>query len=255
MHITLVFTSSLLALSLIFGESVQGQETAEGLMKKGDVFYARLSPKEALKFYLPAEKLEPQNVGLLVRIARQYRHLVTESSDDTSKERYARTAIAYADRAVALAPNDPEAQLAAAVSHAKVLAFENISERLATSRVIKQAAEKTIQLDPKNDLGWQVLGRYYFAYADVSALKRALAQIKYGKLPAATFDDAARCFEKALALNPNRLMHYIELGRTYARLDRTQEARTLITKGLAMPEIEKDDPETKQLGRDVLKSL
>ena len=86
-------------------------------------------------------------------------------------------------------------------------------------------------------------------------VRRALGTVRYGKIPAATYADAARCFEKAIVLNPNRLMHYIELGRTYAKLKRTDEARKLITKALAMPNTEKDDPETKQFGREILKTL
>ena len=50
-------------------------------------------------------------------------------------------------------------------------------------------------------------------------------------------------------------MHYVELGCTYAKMDRTAEARKFITKGLGMAETEKDDPETKQKGRQVLDKL
>ena len=88
-----------------------------------------------------------------------------------------------------------------------------------------------------------------------STVKRALAQIAYGKLPSAKYEDAERCFEKAIALNTNRLMHYIELGRTYAKMGRDAEARQFITQGLGMPETEKDDPETKKLGQQTLKKL
>jgi tetratricopeptide (TPR) repeat protein len=86
-------------------------------------------------------------------------------------------------------------------------------------------------------------------------VKRAFAQVAYGKLPSAKHEDAVRCFEKAIELNPDRLMHYIELGRTYALMDRDSEARKFIAKGLAMPETEKDDSETKNLGRQTLKKL
>jgi tetratricopeptide (TPR) repeat protein len=82
-----------------------------------------------------------------------------------------------------------------------------------------------------------------------------LARLAYGKLPPAKYEDAVPCFEKAIALNPNRLMHYIELGRTYAEMGRDADARKFITRGLAMPETEKDDPETKNLGRQILKTL
>ena len=86
-------------------------------------------------------------------------------------------------------------------------------------------------------------------------MKRALAQIVYSQLPAAKYEDAERCFKKAIALNPNRVMHYIELGRTYAAMGRKAEARKFITKGLALPETEKDDPATKNLGRQILTKL
>jgi len=112
-----------------------------------------------------------------------------------------------------------------------------------------------ITLDPNSDLGWHILGRWYLALADVGTVKRALARVVYGKLPPAKCEEAVRCFKEAIELNPNRLMHYIELGRTYAQMGRDAEARKFITKGLAMPETEKDDPETKNLGQQILKKL
>ncbi len=242
-------------LSLLFSAAAFADEPADALIKKGDVFYNRLQPSEALKFYLPAEKLEPENVPLLVRIARQYRHLQCECSDKDQKAKWAGVAVTYADRAVKLAPNDPDAQLSVAVSYGKLLPFQSTQQQLNCSRTIKAAAEKTIELDPQGDLAWQVLGRYYYGYADVSAVRRALGTLRYGKIPTAKFEDAAKCFEKAIELNPNRLMHYIELGRTYAKMNRTSEARKMITKGLSLPNTEKDDPEVKQMGREVLKSL
>ena len=232
-----------------------GSESAPELIQKGDVFYDKLQPADALKFYLPAEKLDSNNVRLLVRIARQYRHLMSDATNTSEKLHLGKTAVDYSRRAVALAPDDPEAQLALAISYGKMLPFEETKEKIATSRLIKIAVDKAIALDPNNDLAWQVLGRWYLALADVGGLKRALAQVKYGKLPPAKYEDAVRCFEKAIELNPNRLMHYIELGRTYALMDRDADARKFITKGLAMPETEKDDPETKNLGRQVLKKL
>ena len=244
------------AATLVFGAGlVRATGPADDLIKKGDVFYARLLPEEALKFYLPAETLEPNNASLLVRISRQYRHLMSDAPKRDEKLRLGGIAVSYSRRAVALAPNDPEAQLSVAISYGKVLPLQGNSEGVESSRVIKVAAERVIKLDPRNDLGWHVLGRWYLNMADVGAVKRALAQVVYGKLPPATNEDAARCFERAIALNPNRLMHYVELGRTYARMGRTDDARKFIMKGLGMAETEKDDPETKSKGREVLEKL
>ena len=106
-------------------------ESAEELIQKGDVFYDKLQAAEALKFYLPAEKLDPNNVRLLVRIAREYRHLMSDATNASEKLQLGNTAVDYAQRAVALAPNDPETQLALAISYGKMLPFEETKQQIA----------------------------------------------------------------------------------------------------------------------------
>jgi tetratricopeptide (TPR) repeat protein len=255
MHFGLLNNALLVALALALMSTALGGESAEEMIRKGDIFYDKLQAAESLQFYLPAERLDSNNVRLLVRISRQYRHLMSDAAKISEKRQLGITAVDYAQRAAALAPNDPETHLALAISYGKLLPIEETKQQIATSRLIKIAADKVIALDPTNDLAWQVLGRWYLGLAEIGGVKRALAQVKYGKLPPAKYEDAVRCFEKAIALNPNRLMHYIELGRTYAKMGRDADARKFITKGLAMPETEKDDPETKQLGRQILKKL
>jgi tetratricopeptide (TPR) repeat protein len=236
----------LLFCGTVFGE---GSTSADELIQKGDAFYAKLEAADALKFYLSAEKLEPNNVRLLVRISREYRHLMSDAAKPEEKLNLGGTALMYAKRAVSLAPNDPEAQLAVAISYGKLQPFESNREKLDAARIIKDAVDRVIKLDPRNDLGWHILGRWHMGFAEVSPAKRSLALLTYGKLPNSTYEDAAKCFEKAIEMNPNRLMHYIFLGRAYARMGRTNDARRLITQGLAMRETEKDDPETKIKGK------
>lgn len=243
-----------LAILLLASAWARG-ETAEELIKKGDVHYEKLQAAEALKYYLPAEKLDPDNARLLVRIAREYRHLMSDAPKQAEKVRLGEIAVEYSKRAAALAPKDPEAHLALAISYGKLLPLQGSKEQVNNSRLIKNSADKVIALEPGNDLAWHVLGRYYLVLADVGAVRRALAQVVYGTLPPAKHEDAVRCFSKAIELKPNRLMHYVELGRTYAQMGQDAEARKFITKGLAMQETEKDDPETKERGRQLLAKL
>ena len=245
----------IVAANLFFAAPGRPAESADALIQQGNVYYDKLQPAEALKYYLPAEKLDPRNVDLLVRIARQYRHLMSDASDKAEKLHLGTTAVNYSQRAVGLAPNDPETQLAVAISYGKLLPFVSSKEQITDSRIMKIAVDKVLALDSNNDLGWQILGRWYLGLAEVSPMKRALAQMVYGKLPPANYEDAERCFEKAIQLNPNRLMHFISLGRTYADMGRCTDARRCLTKGLAMPNTEKDDPETKEKGRELLAKL
>jgi tetratricopeptide (TPR) repeat protein len=249
------FRAFLGIVALLMTPATLHAEPADELIAKGDAYYVRLQAAEALKFYLPAEKLEPNNVHLLVRISREYRHLMSDATNPEQKLGLGSTAADYAKRAASLAPNDPEAQLAVAISYGKLEPLEGNREKFEASRIIKNAADKAIKLDPSSDLGWHVLGRWHMALAEVSAFERAMAQLAYGKLPESSYEDAARCFEKAIELNPSRLMHYIELGRVYAHMGRIEDARNFITKGLAMRETEKDDPETKRQGQELLAKL
>ncbi len=230
-------------------------ESPNDLITKGDAFDIRFQAAEALQFYLPAEKLQPTNVRVLVRIARQYRHLMTDATTRDEKLRLGGIALDYAQRAAALAPNDSEAQLSIAISYGKMLPLMGTKDQTEASRHIKRTADKAIKLDARNDLAWHVLGRWHRVLSDVNTLKRGLASLIYGKLPQTTTEEAVKCFEKAIEINPNRLMHYVELGRAYAQMGRTADARRFIEKGLAMPNVEKDDPETKRRGRETLANL
>ena len=255
MRPTFLLTTLSAAAVLIFSNTGICADSAEELIRKGDGFSAKFQSTEALKNFLPAEKLDPKNAQLLVRISQQYRHLMSDAVKREDKVQLGSTAVNYALRAVALAPNDPEAHLALAISYGKVTPLLGNKEQFANSPLIKASADRSIALDPTNDLAWQVLGRWYLAVADVGGFKRAMAKVAYGSLPTATYADAVRCFEKAILLKPTRLMHHIELGRTYVQMGRKDDARKSITKGLALPETEKDDPETKERGRQMLQKL
>jgi len=142
-----------------------------------------------------------------------------------------------------------------AISYGKMEPFQTNREKFQAVHLIKAAVDKAITLDPNNDLGWHVLGRWHERLAEVNPALRAMALVAFGKLPDSTHEEAVTCFEKAIALNPNRLMHYIELGSVYAQMGRTDDARRSISTGLSMPNTEKDDSEIKRQGREVLAKL
>ncbi len=225
------------------------------LVKSGDVCDAKFQCDEALKYYLPAEKLDPKNADLLIKISRQYALRMNDLPKQADKVASCRTALAYAERSVAAAPSNYETHLSVAICLGKLTPYIGAREKIETSRKIKISADRAVKLNPKNDLAWHLLGRWHQSLANIGGTTRALASVIYGGLPAASNDEALKCFQKAMALNPKRLLHVVELGRTYAMMDRKEEAKRFINQGLAMPNQEKDDPETKQRGRTTLADL
>jgi len=100
-----------------------------------------------------------------------------------------------------------------------------------------------------------VLGRWHESLANVGSVKRAVGGILYGEMPVGTNEEAVACFDKAIAINPRRLRHYVELGRTYAQMGQYDNARKYLIKGLGTPNSENDDPEVRTLGREALALL
>ncbi len=251
----LLRTFRLLCVALCLSGGAARAEDADALIAKGDQFDKQLQAKEALEKYLPANKLEPNNVKLLVCIARQYRHLMSDTSSKQEKLRLGNISLEFASRAATLAPNNAEAQLSPAISLGKMLPFMGSKDQIKASPRIKAAVDRTILLDPNNDNAWHILGRWNRVLANVNVVKRVLAKALYGDLPVTTNEAAEKCLLKAIEINPNRLMHYIELGRIYAQMGRKEEARKYIQKGMAMPDKEKDDPEMKEVGKQILQKL
>src|ERR1700738_3142899 len=188
---------------------------ADDLIKKGDDFDLKLQDSEALDFYLAAEKLEPKSASLLLRIARQYRHLMADAVTREEKLRLGGIGLDYALRAAALAPNDSEAQLSPAISYGKMVPLQGIKEQIEYARRIKEAVDKAIKLDPHNDLAWDVLGRWNKVLADVNGLKRALGSLIYGELPTGSNAEAVLCFQKAIEIKTKPPPHFNKLWRIH----------------------------------------
>ncbi|WP_395746957.1 hypothetical protein [Prosthecobacter sp.] len=245
----------LCGIALLAGVLPCPAQTASELVAKGDVFDRTFDANRALNYYLQAVELEPNHVPLLLRIARQYRYLLAQARSNEDKLKFGNIALGYGLRAAKLAPDDSEAQLSPAITYGKMLPYQGSKTQVEVSPLIKAAADKAIKLDPRNDTAWHVLGRWHQVLANVGVLKRTLGGLLYGKLPVTTNEAAVKCFSRAIALNPHRLRHYIELGQTYAQMGNTTEARRFLEKGLAMPSVEHDDPELKVKGRETLAKL
>lgn len=234
---------------------VSARADFDELVKSGDVFDAKSQSEQALKYYLPAEKLGPKNAALLVKISRQYALRMNDLPKEADKIASCRLGLGYAERAVATAPGECDPHLSVAICLGKLTPFLGNKERVEASRQIKISADKAVKLDPKNDYAWHILGRWHQALANIGGVSRMFASAVYGGLPDASNDTAVECFKKAMSLNPTRLVHVIELGRTYGMMGRKVEAKKYLEKGLAMPNKEKDDAETKQRGKASLKEV
>jgi tetratricopeptide (TPR) repeat protein len=243
------------ALLLLIGCFSARGDAPGDLLRKGDGFDHRLQTRQALSCYLAAEKLGPPNAELLRRIAKEYAELMPDTDSDDLKRQLGERALEYAKKAVAADPRDAMADLALAVCYGRLAPLMDNRTKIAYSRLVKEYADKSLALDPNNDLTYNVLGAWNYELSGLNPILRALAGMIYGQLPDASYQDAVKDFQKAVELNPNRLANHIGLGRAYAALGRVAEAKVELERGLSMPNEEKDDSFVKEQGRETLRRI
>ena len=207
----------------------------DALMKKGDQLDAELKTKEALATYLEAEKLQPGSADLLHKIAKQYGESMNDVATKAEKKAFGEKALACSKRSVAADPKNPQAQLALAVSYGRVAPFLDNKTKIAYSKLVKEHVERSLALDPKNDLSWHVLGAWHYELANLNPILRTIAKVIYGDIPAASNEAAVKSFKKALELNPRRVANHVELGRTYVALGQKDLAKASLEKGSPFP--------------------
>ena len=171
MRTTLTIVAAMLMAGQAFGDFTE-------LVKQGDVYDVQFKPDAALQYYLPAEKLNPNDVVLLVKITRQYVYRMADLPAKEDQLKSVRTALAYAERAVKLAPGNCDPHLSVAICLGKLTPLVGNKEGIEASHKIKAEAETAAKLNPKNDFAWHLLGRWNQELAQIGGMTRALASLR-----------------------------------------------------------------------------
>jgi tetratricopeptide (TPR) repeat protein len=240
---------------LLFPAATLASDTFSTWMRKGDQLDAQLKTREALSAFLEAEKLAPSNAEVLHKIAKQYGEMQNDVTSKGEKKALGETALSYAKRSVAADPKNADAHLALAVCYARVAPFLDNKTKISYSKLVKEHVDRSLQLNPRNDLAHHVLGAWNYELANLNPVLRGIAQLIYGSLPKASNEAAVSAFEKAIELNPRRAGNWVELGRTYAAMGRKDEARKALEKGVSLPIRQRDDTEARRRAQEALKKL
>jgi len=241
-------------LLLALSTTLATAQSASEWKKKGNALEAKGKTRQALDAFQKAEARAPNDPEILVKIAKQHGDMMP-SLNGAAKKEAARKSLEYSRKAVAIDPNSSDPHLAVALSLGKNTEFMGNKEKLEASREMKAKAEKALRLNSRSDYAHHMLGRWHQEMAGIGGGTRFIAKIVYGGVPKGSYEEALEHFKKARNINSNRLIHQIEYGRTLAMMNRDEEARREIKKGLAMRSREADDADSKARGRETLNSL
>jgi len=215
-------------------------QTAADNIRQGDEYYAKFDDAKALDEYALAVKAEPGNYEALWKLSRAY-YDVGDRIDpkeqdvaDKQMKMYLESE-AYARQAIKANPDDTWGHFFLSAALGKHALLLGKKEQIAMSKEIRAEIEKSIALDPNNDLAYHAFGRWQRRMAEIGGAKRFFGSIFYGSIPKGSFEQAVKDFQKAVELNPKYTNHYLELGRSYLALKKDDLAAQEFQKALDCP--------------------
>jgi tetratricopeptide (TPR) repeat protein len=225
------------------------------LLQQGEQAGQRGAVDEALKFYSTAEPLASTNCADLCQLTKGFCDLMHVAISPEVQKKLAGRALSVALRAESANPTNATARLCVAVCYAKNFPYVDTETKIKWSRAIKSECETAIALDPKQDVGYYLLGRWHFGVANMNIFLKGLLKIVYGGLPAASNAEAISNFKKAIDLAPNRIIHHFELARVYETIGKEKLARVELEKCRDLKPVDLDDADAQNAAEKNLAEL
>lgn len=247
--------AALLLSAWIAAPAVATESSAETLIAEALRAEAALDTPRALELFLAADRARPNDAFILQKIARQHSDLIPDRKDTRERTTLAQTALGFAERAVALQPDNAVNVLSVAICRGQVAFFGGVRARVEAARDVQAAAERALVLDPGYAWAHHVLGRWHREMVELGRIARLWVNLFYGGLPPGSLNTALEHLERAVALEPKELAHHVELGLILIDLKRPVEARRAFEQALALPDTARHHAEFRQRGREALTRL
>ncbi|MEO6406835.1 MAG: hypothetical protein ABIY51_11795 [Ferruginibacter sp.] len=241
-----------LILSLISSQCIA--QDVNSLIKEAVRLEALPDEKAAFGKFKEALHLSPQNIYILTKSSELCSRIGNRESNIKSRDSYYNAAIIYGRRALAIDPENDEANVALAIAIGRTVLVKSGKEKITAVKEIRQYAETALKTNPKNFKAWHVIGKWNFEVSNLNLVEKAAVKIMYGGLPDASYKNAINAYEKAKAINSTFLLNYLELAKAYKKNDERQKAITQLKYLVALPQQTEDDPRIKAEALKLLKA-
>jgi tetratricopeptide (TPR) repeat protein len=193
----------------------------------GDREHAALNVSGALKHYEAAIAADPKNYAALTKAAHEATDLGEFDPSEQRRDTLYRQAEDYARRAVAANPGelDGHFELARAIGRRALTMGKRDQVKFASE--VYNETQAALKINPNHAGAIHVMGVWNQHIMELNGLVRMLAKTVLGGkvFGEASWDNAQQDMEKAVALEPNRITHHLDLARVYE--DRDQKAKAI----------------------------
>jgi tetratricopeptide (TPR) repeat protein len=251
--------AALVLLVALTGRPLAGQAAPDsvGDIAAGRAAFEARDPKTALRDFEHALATDSTSSEANWRAALALITLGLTTPDSVkSPERdslYAR-AERYARRAVQADSLDANAHFVLARAIGQTALTKGESQRIHVAADIRREALRAIELDPQHDGAYHVLGRWNAEIMRLSGFSRFVARnfLGAGIFGQASWNGAITNLERAVELDPERIIHRLDLAAVYADRKRYEDARRELAVLDTLPVRDFNDPRYKADGAALL---
>jgi tetratricopeptide (TPR) repeat protein len=224
-----------------------GGEAADHIAA-GDQERAAMHPDAALAEYERAIALDSSNYEALYKASREAVDLGEFEPNEATRKADFATALGYARRAVTANPAGADGHFAVA----RVLGRQALSvggkARIRYAKEVRVEALAALKADSNHAGALHVLGVWNAEVMRLSGLERFIARnlLGGGVLGSANWQEAVRYMERSVAVEPQRIVHHLDLGKIYADIGDTAKAREQFQLVVSAVPAEYNDPHYQQ---------
>ena len=206
-----------LAAPAIHAQAARGTMTAPEHVAIGDREHAAVNAPMALRHYEAALKVDSMNYDALVKAAHEAVDVGEFNPKEDERSALYMRAEQYARRAVAVKPNDAESHFELARAIGKNALTMGTKDKVKFAGVVHDEAMAAIKLNPKHAGALHVMGKWNAEIMRLSGFSRFMAKNLLGgkTFGEASWDNALKYMEEAVALDPTRITHHLDLAMIY----------------------------------------
>jgi regulator of microtubule dynamics protein 3 len=221
--------------------SLSAQMSAAEHIVMGDRERVAMNAASALAHYQAAIGVDASNAEALWRAAREAIDL--GEYDDARRDSLYQLGEQYARRAVQAMPTSSMAHFALAKAIGRRALSMGARDRVKFAGEVRKEALEAIRLDSTNAGALHIMGRWHANIMRLSGVSRFFAKNVLGGriFSEANWKDAAANLERAAALEPDRVVHKLELASVYADSGNKPKARETYEAAIRLKPVEFND--------------
>ena len=235
-----------ISMLLIFSSTAFAQ-TASDEIAAGDRAYAALTEPAAMEHYQKAIEADPKNYEALWKASRAAIDYGIPAADAAQRNARFATAEQYARRAVAVNPGDAEGHFVLAWVLGKTALTQSARNRVKYGTEVRAHALECLRLKPGHTGCLHIMGVWNAEIMRLNSFVRLIAKNFLGGrvFGSASWKEAVRYMEAAVAADPERVVHRLDMGEVYRDVGEKAKARAQFETGLRLPSTDYNDPRFK----------